>query len=92
MKSPIDFTAEEAQKVMDLFVTCCRVAQEVGMDKDQLVFTLVGFATNLDSHSFPLQYYLDHPKGLQGRDLSEKDMDTIRGKLLQRQHGNDPTN
>jgi hypothetical protein len=84
-KQWFDVTAEDANKLIELFVQVCRVGVELGMSTNGMAGALLGFAARLKAGDHDLQFYVDHPDGDPGKPhgpITEEDMDRIRRERL----------
>jgi hypothetical protein len=78
-----DVTAEDANKLIELFVQVCKTGLDLGFTSNCLAAVLMGFAVRLKMGDHDLQYYVDHPEGDPAKGpITEEDMDRIRRERL----------
>ena len=80
-----EVSADDANKLIDLFIHICKVGLDLGMSTHSLTGVLKAFALRLSIGDHDLQYYVDHPGGDPARGpITESDMDIIRREKLLR--------
>lgn len=78
-----EISAEDANKMIELFLHICKVGISLGMSASNMSGVLRAFAMRLIVGDHDLQYFVDHPEGDTAHGpITEDDMDVIRRERL----------